>query len=56
MFNFIEKFIIKRIAKKFINKIPSLKKKGTILIEKKADELFKKIEETIFNFIKGDKD
>jgi hypothetical protein len=32
MFNFIEKFILKRLAKKIVNKLPKLKEKGVDLI------------------------
>ena len=52
MFNFIEKFILKRLAKKIVNKLPKLKQKGADFIEKEAKELLEKIENVILDYIK----
>jgi hypothetical protein len=51
MFNFIEKFILKRLAKKIVNKLPKLKEKGVDFIEKESKELLAKIEKVILNYI-----
>lgn len=51
MFNFIEKFILKRLAKKIVNKLPKLKEKGVNFVEKNAEKLFEKIEMAIVQFV-----
>lgn len=50
--NFIEKWVIKRLAKKIAKSFPDLKMKGVDFIEKNAQELFEKIEIAIAQFIK----
>ena len=51
MFNFIEKFLIKKLAKKVIKTIPELKEKGVKIIEKHSEEIFEKLEILIIKFI-----
>ena len=55
MFNFIEKFILKRLAKKIVNKLPKLKEKGVDFVEKEAKELLEKIERIILAYIEKHK-
>ncbi len=50
MFNWFEKFILKKLAKKLIKKLPTLKEKGVDLIEKEQQKLFEKIEVAIIQF------
>lgn len=51
MFNFIEKFILKRLAKKIIKKFPTFKEKGVDFVEENAEKLFEKIEMAIVQFV-----
>lgn len=55
MFNFIEKLILKRLAKRIVSKLPKIKEKGVEKIEKGAKELLCKIEKSITNFIEEHK-
>lgn len=52
-FNFIERFIIRKAAKKFVKHLPELKLKGIEIIEKHTDELLQKVKEAIIDFIKS---
>lgn len=56
MFNFLEKFIIKRIAKKLIQGFPTLKNKGVEFIENHKEEIMQKVKITIFDYIQKHKD
>ena len=56
--NFIEKWVMKQVAKKIIKKLPDLQEKGKEVvneylqkIEINAEELFEKIEVTIVKYI-----
>lgn len=49
--NWIEKFIIKRIAKKIVKAFPSLKEKGVEYIEEHEEELGQKVKVTIFEYL-----
>ena len=49
--NFIEKWVIKRFAKKIIKALPDLKVKGKEIIEKHAEEIFNKIQIAIMQVI-----
>lgn len=49
--NWLEKFFIKRVAKKIIKKFPDLKNKGVDIVEKNAEKLFEKIEIAIAQFV-----
>lgn len=51
MFNFLEKFIIKRMAKKLTKALPKLKDKGVKYIEETAEELVQKVKVTIFEHL-----
>ncbi len=51
LFNFIEIFVIKRIAKKIIKAFPSLKDKGLEIIETHKEEILQKIQIVIFKYI-----
>lgn len=55
MFNLIEKFFIKRFAKKIVKLLPELKIKGIEIIEKQTDELLEKVKECIVGFIESRK-
>lgn len=55
VFNFFERFVIRRITKKIIKIAPVLKEKGLDILEKHADEFFEKLEETIVKFIEKHK-
>ena len=50
-FNFFERFVIRRIIKKYIKYAPVLKEKGLEILEKHTDEFLEKLEETIVKFI-----
>lgn len=52
MFNFIEKFVIKKALKKILKKMPKFKEIGVTVIEKHAEELLDKIKETIVEYLK----
>lgn len=49
--NWLEKFFIKKIAKKIIKKFPDLKNKGADIVEKNSEKLFEKIEIAIVQFV-----
>lgn len=53
--NWIENFVIKRIAKKVVKALPSLKEKGLEIIETHAEEIFQKVKITIFNYLQEHK-
>ncbi|MBR5012931.1 MAG: hypothetical protein IKY15_03225 [Clostridia bacterium] len=52
MFNFLEKFIFKRLVKKIIKAFPSLKEKGLKLYEENKEEIIQKVKNTILEHIK----
>ena len=58
--NWIERFVIRKIAKKFVKKIPDLKKEALEIIETKTPELLElideKIKETVLKFVQEHKD
>ena len=56
MFNFLEKFVIKRIAKKLLKGFPTLKEKGAKLIEDNKEEILQNVKVTIFEYIQKLKD
>lgn len=56
MFNWLEKFVIKRIAKKLLKVFPTLKEKGAKLIEENEEEILQKVKVTIFEYIQKLKD
>lgn len=49
--NFIEKWVLKRLAKKIIKLLPELKVKGKEIIEKHSEEIFNKIQIAIMQVI-----
>lgn len=49
--NWVEKFIIKRIAKKLAKAFPKLKDKGVKYIEEHAEEMVQKVKVTIFEYL-----
>lgn len=49
--NWIEKIIIKRMAKKLAKALPKLKDKGVKYIEETAEELEQKVKVTIFEHL-----
>ncbi len=55
VFNFFERFVIKRLAKKVVKLIPELKEKGLEIVEKYTDEIMEKVKETILKFIEEHK-
>lgn len=56
MFNFLEKFIIKRIVKKIIKAFPSLKEKGLKIYEENKEEILQKVKVTILEYVEKHKD
>ena len=52
MFNFLEKFIFKRIVKKLIKAFPSLKEKGLKIYEENKEEIIQKVKTVILESIK----
>ena len=52
MFNFLEKFVFKRIVKKLIKAFPSLKDKGLKIYEENKDEIIQKVKTVILERIK----
>ena len=52
MFNFLEKFVFKRIVKKLIKAFPSLKEKGLKVYEENKEEIFEKIKVVIVEHLK----
>lgn len=55
VFNWFERFVIRRLAKKVVKLIPELKEKGFEIVEKYADEILEKIKETIIKFVEEHK-
>lgn len=55
MFNFLEKFVFKRIVKKLIKAFPSLKEKGLEIYENNKEEILQKVKVTILEFIEKHK-
>lgn len=55
MFNFLEKFIFKRIVKKLIKAFPSLKEKGLKVYEENKEEIIQKVKTVILERIKKHK-
>lgn len=52
MFNFLEKFIFKRLVKKIIKAFPSLKEKGLKLYEENKEEIIQKVKTVILEHLK----
>jgi len=52
MFNFLEKFVFKRIVKKLIKAFPSLKDKGLKIYEENKEEIIQKVKTVILERIK----
>lgn len=52
MFNFLEKFVFRRIVKKLIKAFPSLKEKGLKVYEENKEEIFEKIKVVIVEHLK----
>lgn len=52
MFNFLEKFIFKRLVKKIIKAFPSLKEKGLKLYEENKEEIIQKVKIVILEHLK----
>lgn len=52
MFNFLEKFVFKRIVKKLIKAFPSLKDKGLKIYEENKEEILQKVKTVILERIK----
>lgn len=52
MFNFLEKFVFKRIVKKLIKAFPSLKDKGLKIYEENKEEIIQKVKTVIFEHLK----
>lgn len=55
MFNFLEKFIFKRIVKKLIKAFPSLKEKGLKIYEENKEEIIQKVKTVILEYIEKHK-
>ncbi len=55
IFNLFERFVIRRIAKKIVKLVPEVKERGIEIVERHADEIFEKVEETIIKFIEEHK-
>lgn len=55
VFNWFERFVIRRLAKKVVKLMPELKEKGLEIIEKYKDEILEKVKETIVKFIEEHK-
>ena len=52
MFNFLEKFVFRRIVKKLIKAFPSLKEKGLKIYEENKEEIIQKVKTVILERIK----
>lgn len=52
MFNFLEKFVFKRIVKKIVKAIPSLKEKGLKIYEENKEEIIQKVKTVILEHLK----
>ncbi len=55
VFNWFERFVIRRLAKKIVKLMPELKEKGLEIIEKYSDEILEKVKEAIVKFIEEHK-
>ena len=55
VFNWFERFVIRKIAKKVVKLMPELKEKGLEIVEEYADEILEKVKETIVKFIEEHK-
>ena len=55
VFNWFERFIIRKLAKKVVKLMPEFKEKGLEIVEKHADEILEKVKETILKFIEEHK-
>ena len=55
IFNLFERFVIRRIAKKIVKLVPEVKERGVEIVERHADEILEKVEETIIKFIEEHK-
>lgn len=55
MFNFLEKILIKRIAKKLMNTYPSFREKGIEIIKEHHDEIMLKVKNVVFQVINSNK-
>ena len=55
VFNWFERFIIRKLAKKVVKLMPEFKEKGLEIIEKYSDEILEKVKETILKFIEEHK-
>ena len=55
VFNWFERFVIRRLAKKVVKLMPELKEKGLEIVEKYTDEILEKVKETIVKFIEEHK-
>ena len=53
MFNWLEKFVIKRIVKRISNELPELKEKALEYWEDNKDEILDKVKDVIVDFIKS---
>ena len=52
LFNWFERFVIRKAIKGILKKLPLLKKQGAEILEKHADEILDKIKEVIINYLK----
>lgn len=55
MFGFLEKLLIKRIAKKLIKAYPSFREKGLEIIKEHHDEIMFKIKNVVFQVINSNR-
>ena len=51
MFNWFEKLILKRIAKRLTAKVPKIKEKGVDFIEKETKTILDKIESIFLSYL-----
>ena len=52
MFNFLEKFVFKRIVKKLVKAFPTLKEKGLKIKEENKEEIIQKVKTVILEHLK----
>ncbi len=55
VFNWFERFVIRRLAKKVVKLMPEFKEKGLEIVEKYADEILEKVKETVIRFVEENK-
>lgn len=55
LFNILEIFVIRQMAKKIIKAFPTLKEKGLEIIETHRDEILQKVQITVFQYIEKHK-